>query len=177
MSSITFSICSELASHKFAVETLNEIAFGPGRYTRTAYRLREGVPHEMSLSFVALLTDGKTQCAPVGSVRQSMIRIGGDSALMLGPLVVSQQYKNLGIGRELMHRTLHVAREQAHKLVILVGDLAYYSRFGFRRVPAGQITLPGPVDTQRLLYHELHRNCMADYSGIASRFVQKCNAR
>src|SRR5579883_3109120 len=35
-----------------AIERLNERVFGPGRFARTAYRLRETTPHDLSLSFI-----------------------------------------------------------------------------------------------------------------------------
>ena len=36
------------------VERLHERAFGPGRYARTAFRIREGAPHVPELSFTAV---------------------------------------------------------------------------------------------------------------------------
>jgi predicted N-acetyltransferase YhbS len=39
--------------------------------------------------------------------------------------------------------------------VLLVGDEAYYSRVGFKKVPKGRATMPGPVDYDRLLVAEL----------------------
>ena len=47
------------------------------------------------------------------------------------------------------------ARAEGFSLVLLVGDMPYYGRFGFNPVPPGQITLPGPVDPARLLSLEL----------------------
>ena len=47
------------------------------------------------------------------------------------------------------------ASAQGFRLVVLVGDVPYYGRFGFVSVPPGQITLPGPVDPKRLLALEL----------------------
>ena len=46
-------------------------------------------------------------------------------------------------------------RGEGFALVLLVGDMPYYGRFGFAPVPPGQITLPGPVDPARLLALEL----------------------
>ncbi len=51
------------------------------------------------------------------------------------------------------------------RLVVLVGDEPYYGRFGFRPVPPGQITLPGPVDPRRLLAAELEPGALAGYRG------------
>ena len=38
---------------------------------------------------------------------------------------------------------------------MLVGDEAYYSRVGFKPIPKGRATMPGPVDYSRLLVAEL----------------------
>ena len=48
---------------------------------------------------------------------------------------------------------------------MLVGDEPYYARLGFRRIPRGQITLPGPVDPERLLAVELAPGALAGYCG------------
>lgn len=141
----------ELPEHAHLVEALSETAFGPGRFTRTAFKIREGVPHEQDLSFV-LFHEGVL----VGSVRLTKIRIGDAPSLLLGPLVVSPEFKNVGFGKMLMERAVDASRELGHGSILLVGDAPYYQRFGFEQVPRGDITLPGPVDYARLLICYLH---------------------
>jgi predicted N-acetyltransferase YhbS len=53
-------------------------------------------------------------------------------------------------------------------LVLLVGDEPYYGRLGFRRIPWGQITIPGPVDPNRLLAAELRPGMLAAYAGMVA---------
>ena len=65
----------------------------------------------------------------------------------------------------LMDRALGDARAKGHRLVLLVGDEAYYSRVGFKPVPKGRATMPGPVDYSRLLVAELVEGAFADVSG------------
>jgi predicted N-acetyltransferase YhbS len=160
------------------VEDMSAEAFGPGRFARAAFRLREGVAADLRLSFVATLeTDvaASERRKIVGSVLVTQIRIGDQPGLLLGPLVVLPGHKNLGIGRELMNRAIGAARQARHKLMILVGDEPYYGRFGFRRIPPGQIFLPGPVDPARLLACELQRRALSHFRGAATGSVQKCN--
>ena len=173
MTSFHLHIRAEAPQDDDAVEQLAAEAFGPGRFSRSAFRLREGVEHEHALSFVALMEkiDGGGE-ELVGSVRLTRILVGEEPALVLGPLVVARTRKNLGIGRELMHRSLTEARTRGHGFVILVGDHPYYSKFGFHVVRHGRITLPGPVDPARLLYCELVPGNADRYSGAARRFVQ-----
>jgi predicted N-acetyltransferase YhbS len=86
-------------------------------------------------------------------------------ALMLGPLTVDPAFEGRGIGAALMVRSLEAARAGGHALVLLVGDEPYYARFGFRRVPAGQLAMPGPVDPARFLAHELVEGALAKARG------------
>ena len=173
MTSFQLHIRAETLQDDDAIEQLTAQAFGPGRFSRTAFRLREGVEHEHALSFVAIMEklDGGGK-ELVGSVRLTRVLIGEEPALVLGPLVVARARKNLGIGRELMHRSLAEARERGDRFVILVGDHPYYAKFGFHPVPGGRITLPGPVDPDRLLYCALEAGIEARYSGQTRRFVQ-----
>ena len=71
-----------------------------------------------------------------------------------------------------MRRGLEAARAGGYELVILVGDEPYYARMGFGRVPAGQITLPGPVDPTRLLAAELVAGALVRAQGLARPVLQ-----
>ena len=143
-----------------AIEKLDERAFGPGRFARTAYRLREGVLPDPQLSFVAYVGT-----LLVGANRMTPIMCGGKPALLLGPLTVDPPFRSRGIGEALMQKSMEAARAAGHKLVILVGDEPYYKRVGFKRVPMGRLTLPGPVDPARLLYCELAEGTFEGVSG------------
>lgn len=167
MNTSNLLICRETAEFSDEIENLNAEAFGPGRLTRAAYRLREQAPHCPKLSFVAKIDAGTGPLTLGGSVRLTHIRISESPALLLGPLVVAPSAKNSGIGRELMIRSLAAARSAGHKLIILVGDLSYYARFGFERAPHGRVLLPGPVDPARLLYCELQAGAFVGVEGIA----------
>lgn len=161
MSHSSFVYVGEQASHDSAIEEINEEAFGPGRFTRAAYRIREQGGHDRGLSYVAL--DGDNV---IGSVRMTPIVAGGSRAMLLGPLAVRPAYKNIGVGRKLMAMAIGQARSKAAApLVILVGDLPYYSRAGFSRVAPGQVTFPGPVDPTRILALELVDGAMSGFSG------------
>jgi len=128
------------------VEALVAQSFGPGRYAKSAYRLREGVAPESALSFVAV-EDGVLK----GSVRFWPIAVGDDRALLLGPLAVETKGRGHGIGLALMQRGIDEARRLGHRAILLVGDVPYYSRAGFAALPEGRVTFPGPVDPARIL--------------------------
>lgn len=148
------------------IDKLDERAFGPGRFARTAYRLREGVGPDFALSFVAhvgTLLVGSNIMTPV-----TCSRVDGDSvgAMLLGPLTVEPAFRSRGIGEALAARSLEAARAAGQKLVILVGDEPYYGRLGFKRVPLGRLILPGPVDPARVLICELASGA---FEGVGGR--------
>jgi predicted N-acetyltransferase YhbS len=147
---LSFTISAETPDDAFAIDRLHERTFGPGRYAKTAYRLREQVPHMLALSFTA-----RIGTLLVGSVRLSPVRIGETKALLLGPLTVEPVFRERGVGQALIERALKEAAAGGHRLVILVGDEPYYGRCGFKPVPPGRVKMPGPVDPARLLVAEL----------------------
>jgi predicted N-acetyltransferase YhbS len=160
MSDLSLTILAETASDAHAIERLHERTFGPGRFVLSAYRLREHVDHLLELSFTAWIGT-----LLVGSVRQLPICIGDARALLLGPLTVEPPFRGRGVGRALLDRALRDAKASGHRLVVLVGDEAYYSRVGFRAIPKGRATMPGPVDYNRLLVAELAEGAFSDVSG------------
>lgn len=144
-----------------AIEALHDRAFGPGRYARTAYRIRDGLPAFSPLCRVAY-RGGKLTAA----LRMAPITIGRvPGAQLLGPLAVEPALKGQGVGKALVVDVLEAARAAGVKLVVLVGDLPYYERFGFSVVPPGTLELPGPVDARRLLWVELAEGARRAYSG------------
>jgi predicted N-acetyltransferase YhbS len=145
-----------------AIAALHARAMGPGRFARTAYRIREGAEGAIS-PFCRVSLIGERL---VAAVRFTTIRIGGrEGALLLGPLAVDPAAANQGYGRGLVAKALEDARAAGIALVVLVGDEPYYTRLGFRRVPRGQIVMPGPVDPDRLLALELIPGALSVFAG------------
>ncbi|WOF74827.1 N-acetyltransferase [Parvibaculaceae bacterium PLY_AMNH_Bact1] len=167
---MVFDIFPETPAHETDIEALHDLSFGPGRFAKTAYRMREGVPPVPSLSFVAF---AKIDDVPrmVGSIRFSPLLIGGDKGLLLGPLAMDPSVRGQGGGLELMRTALDAARAEGHGFVILVGDAPYYAKVGFKQVPPDKITLPGPVDKGRLLYCELVPGGFDSVSGVVEKGV------
>jgi predicted N-acetyltransferase YhbS len=160
MSDLSLTVLAETANDAQAIERLHARTFGPGRFVLSAYRLREHVDHLLDLSFTA-----RIGTLLVGSVRQLPILVGDTPALLLGPLTVEPPFRGRGVGRALLDRALRDASAKAHRLVLLVGDEAYYSRVGFKMIPKGRVKMPGPVDYARLLVAELAEGAFTDISG------------
>jgi predicted N-acetyltransferase YhbS len=160
MSDLSLTVLPETEADALPIERLHERTFGPGRFARTSFRIRERVPHRLDLSFTA-----RIGTLLVGSARQTPVRIGETPALLLGPVTIEPPFRGRGIGQALTARALEAARSKDHRLVVLVGDEPYYGRLGFKPIPKGRATMPGPVDPARLLVCELVDGAFDGVSG------------
>lgn len=161
MTDLPLTLAREVPADDDLIERLHQRTFGPGRFARTASRIREQARHDLGVSFTARLGT-----MLVGSVRLTRVGVGGTPALLLGPLTVEPPFRAVGIGGRLVLAALEAARQAGHRLVFLVGDAPYYGRFGFRPVPPGMVRLPGPVDPARLLVAELEPGAFAGVGGL-----------
>ena len=146
------------------VEALTVASFGPGRFAKAAYRLRDGVDPVPGLGFVA----GKDGLLH-GAIRFWPVAVGREASLLLGPLAVQPDLRGRGLGIALMQAGIEAARRQGHASIILVGDEPYYVRVGFAAVPPGRIRFPGPVDPARILGLSLKPNAMLTLTGEVRR--------
>ena len=131
---------------------LTDRAFGPGRYVKTAERLREGCKPLQNMSFVARKGE-----QVIASVRLWSIIVRDEAAELsetiafLGPIVVDDAFRSGGLGRRLIGLSIDAAKTSGVRAVLLVGDADYFAPLGFER--AKGITMPGPVDPRRVLIH------------------------
>ena len=160
MSDLSFTIDPMSAAEVESVERLHARAFGPGRFARTAFRIREEAGEGAGLAFVA-----RVGSLLVGAVQLTPVKLGTARAFMLGPLTVDPPFEGRGLGRALLQRCEDAARALTSDLILLVGDEPYYRRAGYVRVPMGRITLPGPVDPMRLLALELTPGILKQVQG------------
>lgn len=152
-------VTEEAPSDAASREALLDRAMGPDRLLKPSQRLREGRLPAIALSAHA---GGRL----VGSVRLWHVDAGGRPALLLGPLAVEPEAQGTGIGSRLMRAALNRAAVEGHSAVILVGDAAYYQRFGFRPEPTRTLLMPGPVDRTRFLALELREGALAGAAGL-----------
>jgi predicted N-acetyltransferase YhbS len=145
-----------------AVERLYDDVFGPARFHKASYLFREGVAPIRELSWIALEGDRL-----VGAIRYWPILVGNaaHSALLLGPLAIAQDRAGKGIGRALMFKTLDLAAQLGHDLVLLVGDVDYYKRFGFVPATPHGFVMPGESRPDRLQVAPLKDNVLGRIAG------------
>jgi predicted N-acetyltransferase YhbS len=158
------NIRSERSADTAAREALLDVAYGTSRFTKPSQRLRAG--REAAVALVAT-----EQGRLVGSVRLWPVATGADraassAALLLGPLAVHPDRRRRGIGAALMRRAIRAARQAGHAVVLLVGDAAYYGRFGFTAAKTAALALPGLDAPARLLALELVPGALDGAEGL-----------
>ena len=156
-------IRSELPSDVVSREALLDKAFGVARFRKTSERLREGRLPAEGLAFTAVSASGRV----IGTVRLWHIVAGSAGAsLLLGPLAVDGRARGKGLGKKLMDHALASAKVMGHESVLLVGDAAYYNRFGFSDRVTQSLHLPGPVERSRFLGLELVEGALDGAEGL-----------
>ncbi len=147
-SGVRFS--AERPQDRARVDALIDHAFGPGRFAKTAERLREGSVAHPEFSLCAW-----EAATLAGAVRLWPVRIGDRRVIFLGPIAVEQDFRRHGLGAALVDKACTRALSAGESVVILVGDLDFFGPLGFEPVPAGEVLPPGPVAPHRLLWRAL----------------------
>ena len=163
------SVVTRRATHADlnAISALHAHVFGPGRFTRSAYRVREG---KGLMSRFCRVADANGRL--IAAVRITDAKIGGvDGAALLGPVAVDPEFRGEGFGRKLVAEAMEELKVAGIELVVLVGDEPYYGRFGFKPVSLGHIACPGPVNPLRILAAELTDGALERYRGVVSADV------
>jgi putative acetyltransferase len=137
----------ETASDADAIRAVTIAAFAPGSSpgqvppeAGLVDELRAGPAWLPALSLVAATPAGEV----IGHVLCTRGYVGQVPALALGPLAVRPDRQRHGVGSALMHAVLGAADALGEPLVALLGDPAYYSRFGFLAAADYQVTAPRP---------------------------------
>ena len=119
-------IREEKKSDNKKIFLLEEDVLGPGRYARPSFRLRENLICNQKYSKIYY----KSQKI-IGSIRYFNCKTQSNEGLMLGPLIVDQKFKGRGIGKELVNQSIKSVNDKKISFIILIGELDYYSQFGF----------------------------------------------
>lgn len=138
---MTTTIRPEAPSDEDAIEQVTRRAFlsHPYSHQTEQFIIRAlRADHALSVSFVAVEAD-----RIVGHIALSPATISDGAAgwYGLGPISVEPEWQGHGIGRALMEKGLAELRKIGASGCVLVGDPAFYVRFGFANNPA--LTLEG----------------------------------
>jgi len=135
------AIRPETAQDEAAIDRVNELAFARPNEANLVAGLRNSAHFIKELSLVACL--GKEV---VGHILFTHVTIGRDEnarrAISLAPMAVAPEHQRRGIGSALVHEGLDEARRLGHSVVIVLGHVDFYPRFGF--VPASRAGIKAP---------------------------------
>ena len=139
----------EAKNDHIEVERLLDLVFTPRRKLLSSYQLRNSDNKVKNLSYVIKDNSKKV----VGSIRFWNIKVDSHSSkgLLLGPLAVHPIYQSEGLGEKLVLNGIEMAHSDNWNWIVLVGDLSYYSKFGFSKNPTRGISIGSGFDNSRLL--------------------------
>jgi putative acetyltransferase len=134
----------ELPDDRDAIFAIHNAAFATSNGSVAAEatlvdELRQAGDVIPGLSLVAELDD-----AVVGHVLGSQARIEEQLSVGVGPLGVLPSHQHQGVGLALMHAVLAAAEALNAPEVVLLGDPAYYRRFGFQPARVLGVLPPNP---------------------------------
>jgi putative acetyltransferase len=162
---VAFTIRDERVEDVIAIRRVIERAFGQSAEADLVDALRRG--EALTISMVA-----EAGGEIVGHVAFSPVIIrSGDAtheALGLAPLAVIPERQRHGIGAALVRAGLEACRAGGHGVVVLVGEPAYYLRFGFSVASEFGLECAIPVPAEVFLAVELSPGALAGCSGVVS---------
>ncbi|MGJ8623955.1 MAG: GNAT family N-acetyltransferase [Yoonia sp.] len=145
MQQSALTLAKEGAQDWWEVEALYDLCFAPGRSALSSYRLRDGVDPIADLCLTARDDAGIL----AGAVRNWPVRVGSQTAVLLGPIAVHPTRQGEGVASLLMQACLTQAKASGWDRIMLVGDAPYYGRFGFTQLEG--VLMPPPTNPQRVL--------------------------
>jgi putative acetyltransferase len=147
-----------------AITNIHIAAFKNHPYSRQTEHLIVNVLREDRALAVSLVAEQEGEV--VGHIAFSKIQIDGRDCpwYILGPVGVQPNHQRQGIGQALVRKGLQALRQLGAEGCVLVGDPAFYTRFGFAPnsalvhgdvPPQYCLCLPisGPVPQGRVIYH------------------------
>lgn len=145
-----------------AIRDVNIAAFERTNEADLVDRLRQTDP---TLSFVAVEA-GRV----VGHIFFSLVSVAGQctqpsSILGLAPLAVLPHYQKQGIGSSLVRHSLSQAANLGFSAIVVLGDPAYYSRFGFITAKEKNLSCEYPVPDEAFMVVELQDGALQNCCG------------
>lgn len=140
------------------------LAFGRDNEAKLVEKLRDAESYHPGLSLVAVDND-----QIVGHILFTLILIKSDKkqtpALALAPLAVRPGRQQQGIGAALIEQGVQVCHKLGHRIIIVLGEPEYYSRFGFQTASKFEIYCPFPVPDKNFMALGLGRGVLREVQG------------
>ncbi|MBL4812878.1 MAG: N-acetyltransferase [Rhodobacteraceae bacterium] len=158
-----YDLAQETADDYWEVEALLDLCFVPGREALSSYRLRDDIAPAKPMCLVARDADKVL----AGAIRGWPVRVGGQTALLVGPIAVHPTRQGEGLGAALVFGAMDIAAALGWQRAMLVGDADYYMRFGFTLLP--DVEMPPPTNPARVLGRALVPGSWAGVKGRVCR--------
>jgi putative acetyltransferase len=154
----------ETADDFEAVARVERAAFGGPAEANLVNRLRE--LGQLAVSLVAI-----SRARVVGHIAFSPMTLSEDSeglrAVGLAPLAVLPTHQGRGIGSQLVQAGLRACAEHGWDLVFVLGDPAYYRRFGFTDAAAHGLRWDRDAPAGAFMATELRPGALGGAFGVA----------
>ena len=146
----------DTAADRAGIHNVHQCAFGRPDEADLVNRLRSD-----SAILVSLIAE--IDGAIAGHVLFTRVTINSMSAVALAPVAVLPEFQGQGIGSRLIRAGLDRLRGSGERIVLVLGEPDYYSRFGFSVAKAACLKTPFPPEAYMAL--ELMPAAMEGVSG------------
>jgi putative acetyltransferase len=113
-----------------AIDSVVADAFGSPGEAQLVRNIRASDDFWQELALVAVLGDAVVGHVMISGAELRSVR-GATTIAMLSPLAVSPAHQRQGIGDALVRAVCALADDRGEPMVLLQGNPAYYTRFGF----------------------------------------------
>lgn len=129
------------------------------------HKMRTSKSHIKELAFIAC--DGNKIIGNIMYTKAKVINADGTEfqVLCMGPLCVSPNYQNKGVGALLMNHSIKVATDLGYNAIIIFGSHKYYSRFGFKNAEIYNIQTSWGDNFNDFMALELYTGSLDGISG------------
>jgi putative acetyltransferase len=156
-------IAEEDHDDELAIDEVLAAAFGRDDEAELVMSLRG----RRGLEFAAVM---KLDDEVIGHVAYSAVNVGGIASdppvLALAPVAVDPAHQRQGYGSKLIHWAQDEVARRGFPAVIVVGEPAFYGRFGFEPASRFEIVCPFEVPGEYFMALELRPRALTELRGI-----------
>jgi predicted N-acetyltransferase YhbS len=119
---------------------------------------------------LALVAEEDTKLVAHIMLTKTCVQSNGSQfgALLLAPLSVALEYRKRGVGSRMVNESFELAKNLGYRAVFVVGNPAFYSRFGFRSSVLFGIKHVPIIPDQYVMVHELSIGTLIGVNGTVT---------
>lgn len=154
-------IRTEIGVDAASIDGLLRRSFPTSAEAELVHQLRE----DGLLTLGVVATDDEGQV--MGYAAFSPVTVNGEDRQWVGlaPLVVDEQVRHQGLGQQLVYEGLDTLNEFGYAAVVVLGEPAFYARFGFESAAQHQLHCRWPDSETALQVYPLAENAVNEAAG------------